>query len=155
MSTKKREELVLSDIFFNKTNVIIEEYNVYNLIYKQDTNCLCRFPELIELFENHYYIEYAKNWSFFRILKYNYRYNVKNYDPLYDTRFAANMAYKAFSKCEKLAIRIDHHQWIYVYDRPYYIDESFEVFRNKCLFTLREYLSIPHSGHGKDSIKLF
>lgn len=155
MSHKKREELDLKDIFFNKNNFIIETYDSYDLLYKKDTNCLYMFPELIELFDNHYYIEYAKNWSFFRILKHNHRYTVKNYNPLYDTRFAANIAYKAFSNCEKLAIKIDHHQWIYVYNTKYYIDESFEVFRNRCLIELREYLNISHSGHGKDSIKLF
>lgn len=155
MFTKKREELVLSDIFYNKSGVIIGEYNDYNLIYKQDTNCLCRFPELLELFEKSYYIEYSENWSFFRIRKLARNYLVKDYDSTYDTRFVASIMHKAFSRCENLAIKIDHLNWIYVYDKPYYSDESFEVFRNRCLFTLREYLNIPHLGHGKDSIKLY
>ena len=147
---QKRNTMGITDIF-NKPKFGIGTYSKYDILHNQDTNELCRFPELFPLFDYGYCIEYASNWKFFRITRRHYACDALNKPE--ELKLFAKCLYNAFHDNPLLAIVLNTNA-IEVRSTTIYIEGSFEVFRNNELFKVREFLSLPHTGLGKDSLKL-
>lgn len=140
-----RNDLKLEDIIYNDYEYIAN-YGRYELTYKQNTNCLCRFPELLKLFDEGYYIEHANSWKSFRVMR--------KHPQVYDKKFVAEILFNAFSGNKNLAICYDYFSEVTVYSTNLYVYEDFEHFRNRTLFELRDFLGKGHFGHGEDSKRL-
>jgi hypothetical protein len=142
-----RRYLRISDLF-SKRDGSQSRFSDYDMIYKQDTNQLCRFPELIRLFDDNIWIE--RN-VYYDILTFK---RPARYDQVpIPWKKVAQVLYDAFSMCKYVAIVKVNDQWE-VTSNQKYINESFPVFRNRCLFELRDELGISHTGKGADSLML-
>jgi len=120
-------------------------YSDYDFKYNQDINQLHKFPELLE---QDIWIEKGDIWNSFRFCK-----PPCCVDESIDWKKVASVLYSAFSDCLKIAI-VWNGDRLEVTSSPKYNNESFEIYRNRTLFELRDYLHIKHSGLGKDSIRL-
>ena len=143
----KRGGLSVKDLF-PVEDYAMQTYGRYELIYNQDKNELCRFPELLELFALGVCIEKGSGWDFFRFKPYG-----QGITKLPELRVVAQILYNAFSMSKNIAVVLTY-DYVEVTSVQKYVGESFEVYRNRTLFDLRDYLGIPHFGQGKDSVML-
>jgi hypothetical protein len=147
MEFKNRNSIRVSDLFLKEVGAQ-ETFSAYDMICKQESNQLCRFPELLKLFDDNIWIERNINYEFLRFRR------PGRYDKVpIDWDMVAKVLYDAFSSCKYIAIVKNNHQWELT-SNPKYINESFPVFRNRCLFELRDHLGISHTGKGADSVML-
>jgi len=144
---RKREELSVKDLF-PVEDYAMQTYGKYELIYQQDKNELCRFPELLELFAMGVCIEKGSGWDFFRLKPYG-----QGNTELPELKKVAQILYNAFSMSKNIAVVL-RSGYVEVTSNNLYVNESFEVYRNRTLFELRDYLGIDHYGKGSDSVML-
>ncbi len=137
----ERQELDLKGIFFNIGNKT--DFSTYEMIYQQTQNELCRFPELLPMFQHGYSIEYLEAHGFLRV------------SAGEDLPIILQCLYDAFSESPKLAIYVEEAtNTVCVAQTKRYQYEPFEMMRNRNLFIVRDMLGISHEGKGKDSIRL-
>jgi hypothetical protein len=145
----KRQELEIKDFLPGDPKYGVNSYGNFEMSWWQDTNELCRFPELIPIFDAGFTIESAESWNYFRFQPYD---DPRLKEPETE-RFVLQCLHDAFSCCKKIAIVFDRG-YIEVTSEPKYMDESFKVYRNRHLFKIRDILGIGHGGRGSDSIRL-
>ena len=119
-------------------------YSEYEMRWEQESNELCRFPELLPLFRLGYELEHASDWPFARVITKEH--------PSKDKRVPEAL-YKAFSCCPNIAIVYDHGKWEITSSQKYTY-QDFEHYRNEAVFLLRDHLGISHEGKGRDSVRL-
>jgi hypothetical protein len=136
-----RTEITLNTLLNPNTQFIISTFSDYDALYRQETNQLCKFPEILKIMEKHP-IEYADSWGFFRFK--NLDSNQKKFKKKVKT------IWSAFSPCKNLAVYM-YGGSIEVRERPIYNNEDFITMRNRCCFEMRDYLDIKHEGYGPDS----
>jgi len=145
---KNRQQLKLSDILKDRGYGGINTYMYYDAVYRQETNELCRFPELLALLHQGCVIEWAPNWGFMRLVQPHGAKTNAMYLHIVDA------LYKAFEGNMNVAVVVDTDV-VHVYSTNKYLDEDFKTFRNRHLFKVRDMLGVHHQGHGEDSIRLY
>ena len=142
---RDRRELTMDDIIPNHLmECPMQTYGRYEMLYKQDSNQLHRFPELLSVFK-YGELEKGNGWGYMRFLT--------NSSNIY-LMGILQVLYDAFSESPHIAIDKDSGLFIEIVSHPKHVGQTFKVYRNRCLFSVRDYLGISHDGKGKDSIRL-
>lgn len=117
----------------------------YDVMHNQKTNLLIRIPYIIKLFD---YVQCVYVSTAFEFIKINARgLNTAEYKEV------LSLLHTNVARMQYFAINVRHKE-IIITPKPEFIDEPFEVYRNRLLFELRDIIGISHQGYGKDSIML-
>lgn len=149
---KKSSELTLKEMinyeYYNK--YLGSSISHYEIVYSQDTNNLIRFPGLTKMLNRSWVVKVN---TFHNCLRLEVP-SSSNTRPKFPMPFdeALKLIYNDFSSNKNIAIDFTCST-ITLKTTPMYVDETFDEYRIRCNFQVRDYLGMSHSGHGNDSVK--
>lgn len=117
----------------------------YDVVYNQDSLLLIRIPEILKIFECINCIQVNTSYRFMSI-------GTRGLSPI-KTKEVLTLLHSNIARMKYFAVAIEYG-YIRIATKPKFVDEPFEVYRNRLLFELRDAINISHQGYGKDSVML-
>ncbi len=141
-SYKERKDITIEELFVHKGHIGSSTYTDYDMVYGQSYTQIHRYPELYHMMREGLSFQYNDLYKYAKIIK----------PKEMDFKELMSLLYICFSEAKYMAVYMDDDlMGVELVSSARYIDESFEVMRNRSLFELRDFLSIDHKGKGEGS----